>query len=182
MNYGGRPLLMFASVMVALACGCACLVAGPQNRGPVLEQWRADNKTFAIRVTAYAEEGAYVNGAYYLFEAAATGSDRWREVVIFRHDDQPELPRDQVRFVNDKVGYLFMGWVYAVTTDGGVNWSVWDATKNLPNWQCCNYNLIRDVNVGEGGDGVMKLNPIQGRSGEVPELHTGDYGRHWRAE
>jgi len=72
-----------------------------------------------------------------------------------------------------------MGWMFAVTTDGGATWSVWDAKKDLPNWQCCNYGLIKDVRLDSKGTGVMILNPIPQRRGEVPELHTNDFGRHW---
>ena len=72
-----------------------------------------------------------------------------------------------------------MGWVYAATTDRGANWKVWDAASDLPAWQCCNYNLIRDVALTEGGEGVMTLNPVDGRKGEVPRLRTIDYGETW---
>jgi photosystem II stability/assembly factor-like uncharacterized protein len=169
-------------VVLTLAGGCDFFVSRAPGRGAVLEKWQTENKTFKIRVTSYEEKGANVNGAYYVFESAALGSNNWREIVTFRHDDQPKIPADQVRFVNDQTGYLFMGWIFAVSTDGGVNWSVWDANKDLPNWQCCNYGLIRDVNIAEKGDGLMRLNPIQDRRGEVPELRTRDYGQHWSAK
>lgn len=70
-------------------------------------------------MTAYEEKGANVNGAYYLFEATPAGSDQWREIMTFRHDDDPKISADQVRYVNDNIGYVFMGWMYAVTTDAG---------------------------------------------------------------
>ena len=149
------------------------------KRGAVIEQWHSDNKPFKIRVTAYEETGANVNGAYYLFEAAPSGSDHWREIMTFRHDDDPKIPANQVRYVNDDIGYVFMGWMYAVTTDAGRTWSVWSAEKDLPDWQCCNYKLISDVTIGSDGRGEMRLNPIEGRRGEVAELRTNNYGRHW---
>ncbi len=99
--------------------------------------------------------------------------------MTFRHDDPVPIPHDQVRFVNDRIGFVFMGWMYAVTTDSGASWSVWDSTTNLPHWQCCNYGLIADVHLEPNGTGTMTLHPIPGRSGEVPELNTKDYGRHW---
>jgi len=172
-------LIVLMLVVLAFTGGCA-LFAGPaQGRGAVLEKWQTENKAFKVRVISYAEKGANVNGAYYVFESTAGSSNAWREIVTFRHDDQPKIPADQVRFVNDQIGYLFMGWTYAVTTDSGVSWSVWDATKDLSNWQCCNYRLIRDVQLSADGAGTMTLNPIPQRQGEVPELHTRDYGRHW---
>ena len=72
-----------------------------------------------------------------------------------------------------------MGWMYAVTTDGGVNWSVWSAKSDLPGWECCNYGLIQDVQFAPDGAGTMRLSVIDPRRGEVPELYTRDYGRSW---
>ena len=143
-----------------------------------METWETTNKTLNIRVTAYEERGVLLPGTYYVFESA-TDSNSWREIMTFRDDDRPKIPRDQVRLVNDQIGYVFMGWMYAVTTDGGTNWSVWNAEKDLPRWQCCNYRLIQEVHVASNGLGVMTLKPIPQRPGEVPELHTNDYGRHW---
>ncbi|HXM51493.1 MAG TPA: hypothetical protein VN956_26865 [Pyrinomonadaceae bacterium] len=169
-------------LVLAFAGGCSLFVGCTQTRGAVLEKWQTENKTFQVRVTSYEEKDANVNGAAYRFESSLSGSNDWHEIVTFRHDDQPKIPTDQVRFVNDQIGYLFMGWIYAVTIDGGASWSVWDANHDLPNWRCCNYKLIADVTVGKDGSGVMRLNPIQNRYGEVQELHTNDYGRHWQAE
>jgi hypothetical protein len=167
-------LVLFAVALVGVFRMC-----DRSHRGPVIEQWQTENKRFRVRVTAYEERGTNVNGAYYVFEAAPAGSDQWREIITFRHDDNPKIPTDQVRYVNHDIGYVFMGWMYAVTTDAGSTWSVWSAEKDLPNWQCCNYKLISNVTLGSDGGGTMKLNAIEGRRGELPELRTNDYGRHW---
>lgn len=172
-------LLTIMPLVFALASSCALFAGGAQGRGAVLEKWQTENKTFKVRVTSYEEKGANVTGAYYVFESAASRSNDWRQILTFRHDDQPKIPADQVRFMNGRIGYVFMGWIYAVTTDSGDSWSVWDATRDLPNWQCCNYHLIRDVQLTADGTGTMTLNPIPQRRGEVPELHTLDYGLHW---
>lgn len=176
-----RKLLLLGSLPVffTLAYGCGFFADGVQRRGSIIETWQTENKTFKVRVTSFEEEGSVVNGAYYMFESTSGDSNDWREIVIFRHDDQPKIPANQVRFVNDQVGYLFMGWIYAVTTDGGASWSVWDAKNDLSNWQCCDYGLIRDVSIGEDGVGKMRLKPISNRHGDAPELRTRDYGRHW---
>ncbi len=169
----------FLCGVIALAFGYQFLF-GPQRGKKVNETWEATNKNFKVNVTAYAEEnGGFVAGAYYVFRSAVAGSDDWSEIMTFRHDDPVAIPREQVRFVNDEIGYVFMGWMYAVTTDGGSTWSVWSAEKDLPDWQCCNYRLIQDVRIAPDGTGRMRLNPIPQRQGEVPELHTTDYGRHW---
>ena len=147
--------------------------------GAVTESWEAQNDNFKIRVERRAENCLFLCGAYYIFQSSPASSDSWREIMTFRHDDSNPIPRDQVRFVNDRIGYVFMGWKYSVTTDGGATWSIWDATNDLPNWECCNYGLIKDVLIAPDGTGVMTLNPISQRRGEVPELHTKDFGQHW---
>jgi hypothetical protein len=114
-----------------------------------------------------------------MFETASAGSDHRREIMTFRHDDDPKIPVDQVRYLNDDIAYVFMGWMYVVAADAGNTWSVWSAEKDLPNWQCCNYKLISDVTIGSDGRGVMRLNTIAGHTGEVAQLHTMDFGRHW---
>jgi photosystem II stability/assembly factor-like uncharacterized protein len=153
------------------------LVFGPYMGG-IAETWETSNQTFKVRVDRHPEENAFVGGAYYVFRSAPIGSNEWRGIMTFRHDDPVPVPRDQVRFVNDRVGYVFMGWMSAVTTDGGATWSVWSANKDLPN-KCCNYGLIKDMHLQPDGTGVMILDPIPKRPGEVPELKTKDYGRHW---
>jgi hypothetical protein len=153
----------------------------PPRVGAIAESWETSNPTFKVRVERhYEENGGFVAGAYYVFRSAPAGSAAWRDIMTFRHDDPVDIPRDQVRFVNDRIGFVFMGWMYAVTTDGGATWSVWDAGSNLPKWECCNYRLISDVRLEPDGTGSMTLSPIQDRRGEVPQLRTKDYGRHWK--
>jgi hypothetical protein len=150
------------------------------RKGKPLEQWETGNKSFRVRVTSYKEKkSGFVPGAYYVFESSPVVMDEWREIIVVQHDDPVSIPRNQVHFVNEEVGYIFMGWKFAVTTNAGSDWSVWRADKDLPGWECCNYKLIKDVMIAPDGSGTMILSPIPGRRGEVPMLHTKDYGRHW---
>jgi len=172
-------IVIALAAALTLAAGCRS-VSGPRMGG-VVESWETSNQTFKLRVDSHKEEGGFgpVSGDYYVFRSAPSVSDAWHDIMTFRHDDPVPIPRDQVRFVNDRVGYVFMGWMYAVTTDGGATWSVWNAEKDLPTWDCCNYRLIGSVNIEAGGTGTMALNPIPQRQGEVPRLSTKDFGRHW---
>jgi len=66
-----------------------------------------------------------------------------------------------------------------VRGDNCSSWSVWNAEKDLPKWDCCNYLLISAVNIDANGAGTMVLNPIFQTPRKVPQLHTKDFGRHW---
>jgi hypothetical protein len=174
------PMLLIAGALGAWAVGA--LLGGALSRpleGGVTETWQTEYDGLKVRVERRAERDFFIPGAYYVFMSAQAGSKKWREIFTFRHDDPVPIPKEQVRLVGKGVGYVYMGWMYAVTTDAGKSWSVWDAAENLPEWSCCNYGLIASVGIEPDGKGTMILNPIQGRSGEVGQLHTTDFGRSW---
>jgi len=144
----------------------------------VIDHWETTDGNIDIRVKAYAEDGwGPVLGAYYVFESSRHGSGNWQEIMTFRHDDPLPIPRDQIRFVNDRTAFVFMGWMYGVTTDGGMNWSVWSAQEHYPQY---NYALIESVQLESTGHGIMRLDTS--RSNKIPDLITRDYGRHWCCE
>ena len=180
-----RPLVIAVAAVVLVfgilvaATWPAAMLFLPPRMGAIAETWETSNGSFKIRVDRHFEENGVVTGAYYVFRSLPAGSDAWHDIMTFRHDDPNPIPRDQVRFLNDRVGFVFMGWMFAVTTDSGATWSVWDSARDLPNWQCCNYGLITDVQLNADGTGTMTLRPIQDRRGEVPQLRTKDFGRHW---
>lgn len=175
-------LIGLVFILASLISGCDFL-SPPRPGKEAIETWETKNPTFRIRVTAYPEEnGGFVPGAYYVFQSSPARSNDWKEIMTFRRDDAVKIPREQIVFVNDNIGYIFMGWMYAITTDAGTTWSVWDAKKDLPDWECCNYVLIQKVDLAPNGVGTMTLTPITQRRGEVPKLFTKDYGRHWSAQ
>jgi len=135
---------------------------------------------FTVRISAYPEKnGGLVAGAYYRFESRSSDRKDWVTVMQFRHDDPVPIPRENAKFLNSDTAFVFMGWKYAVTTDGGKHWHVWNAEKDLAGWSCCNYGLIQQLELSQDGNGKMILNTIPGRHDEVAELVTSDFGRHW---
>jgi hypothetical protein len=174
---GGLKVWSILWVTILLCLGCRSNTTGDHR--PILETWQTANSVFKIRISSYPEHQSRVNGTNYLFESAPVNSENWQEIVNFRHDDRPKIPTEQVIFLSDHIAYLYMGWIYSVSVDGGKSWSVWNAEKDLRDWQCCNYQLIRSVQLTPDGYGRMTLNPIPNRSGEVQELFTTDYGQHW---
>src|SRR6478672_5496538 len=169
--------IVLASIGVLLA---SC--ASPHPADHPAEVTEITSPEFLIKVSAFPEQdGGFVSGRYYRFESLPQGGKDWVTAMQFRHDDPVPIPKQNVRFVASRTAFVFMGWKYAVTTGGGKQWSIWSAEKDLPGRQCCNYALVKDVAMLQSGKGKMILSPIQGRAGEVPELVTSDFGRHWAA-
>ncbi len=156
----------------------AIIIIGPY-KGPQFETWQSQNASFQIRVDAFHEaNGGFVPGAYYTFFSAPVGSNDWKEVMTFRHDDPIDIRKSQVQFVSDGVGFVYMGWMFASTNDGGQSWTVWDACKKAPDLKSCNYEGIKAVELNSDGKGRMTVDPIPGVS-PLPVLRTDDFGRSW---
>jgi hypothetical protein len=180
-QFGSARRLTTAAVFVLAIVGFACssFYFPRPHRGEALDRWETSNNTLKVRVTEYSEKGRTLPGAYYVFESTAVGSDEWHEIMTLRHDDQVPIPREQVRLQTDAFGYVFMVYKYAVTTDGGTTWSLWDAIQDIPDWQH-NRAVIKEIQIATDGIGTMTLTPYTYRG--TPELHTKDYGRHWSSD
>lgn len=172
---------MTAAIVLVLASVLYFPSPRQAKRGEMLESWETSNHQFRIRITSFGETGAYLMGTYYVFSAAPNESHSWTEIMTVRHDDRPEIPKNQVRFVDSTTAYLFMTWMFAITRDGGKSWHVWNAKNDLPGWRCCNYQLITDVHIQPDGSGVMNLAPISRQRREPDALSTKDYGITWRS-
>lgn len=154
----------------------------PFGTRKIIEAWNTSNGIFKIEVIVYELEGVEPRGIYYAFscplpDANVTGY--LDEFMTIRSEKSKMIPRDQIRFVSDQIAYVFMGWIYNVTTDGGQTWSTWDAEKDLPNWRCCDFQLIQNVNITTEGLGVMLLRSNYLEEKKNLALYTKDYGKHW---
>ena len=153
----------------------------------VVETWENSNHPMKIKVTCYemASEHISPKGFYYNFDfcpVKTAPNNNCSTFMIFRQDKLIPIPKSQVRLLNDQVAYAFMGWLYAVTIDGGKSWSTWDAEVSLANWQCCDSTLIQEVKITLDGLGIMTLNPNPNNQQEVISLRTQDYGKTWKAD
>lgn len=166
-----RKLILTGILCVTTSLASSCW----SRRGDIKEKWETTNQTFKIRVTTHEEKGGFpLSGRFYVFWSASVGSDDWHEIIAVLTDDPVPIPHKNIRFVNNQTGYVFMGQKYAVTTDGGGTWSVWDAKKDS-----ANDAFIKEVQIRPDGIGVMTFHPIPSERREVLELHTKDYGRNW---
>ena len=177
MKYG-RHLTVGVLISSIFAACCSPFGSGG-GRGREVESWEASNHVFRIRVTEYQEDDpVYLTRFFYNFKAAPVSSHDWSEITTVVSDDDIPLPREQVRFVSDRVGYFFMLSTYAVTTDGGSTWSVSDVRKDFFGAEN-NYVIIKDVDISLSGIGTMRLSPTIPQQKNFPALHTTDYGLHW---
>lgn len=112
-----------------------------------------------------------------VFKSAPVGSTRWKEITKSWTDEPAATPGgDCMRFINDRTGYLFYNEKYAVTTDGGQSWAVWDAKKEMRAVSC----FIDGVRLESDGQGSMSLSCIT-HSGDIQnQLITNDFGRSWK--
>ena len=179
--------MILTAVCVALVYPAFPLLLFPHRcpyRGKAFDRWESDGDGFKIRVTAYEEEGRSPSAPrpYYIFESNGLGPDDWREIMTVQDESRPDIPKDHVRFVNDRVAYVFMGSRYAVTTDAGRTWSLWDAAKTLPRSVLGNYRGLEQVSLAADGKGTMQLEAATQVGGQGPDLKTTDYGYHWYVE
>src|SRR6266513_2855988 len=93
----------FLFAAIALASSCT-----PRRGDRAIQTWESANQGFRVRVTEYDEKNTIVlPHYYYTFEAAPIGSKDWREIVTVRVDENIQIPREQIRFLSDRIGCLF---------------------------------------------------------------------------
>lgn len=156
----------------------------PQFKDEIVDTWESENTPFKIRVNKHIERGGFIPaataGAYYDFQSATANSDAWSEIMTFRHDDPIEIPRDKVHFADDKVASVFMGWMYAVTIDGGATWRISKMWDFLPKDEKCLYGCIKGLRIDASGAGEARLNIIASPKDKLKILETNDFGKTWR--
>ena len=168
-------------VLIAVLSLWAVYFFALTGRGTVLEQWDTTNGTFAIRVQRQPKLFEFLPRYYYTFQSQSPGSQRWSEITTQLFDDPLPIPRNQVRFVNSEIGYLFMISTYAVTTDAGRHWSIFNVRADPPLGKKDSYWTIRELRVEPDGTGTMTVYS-KASAKDVTELRTKDYGRHWSKE
>jgi hypothetical protein len=137
-----------------------------------------DGSQFWIRVTEHPEEEsqAFVAGSFYFFESGRSDKGPWTNVMTVHLDDPDPIPSGNVRFVNDKVAYVFLYDKLAVTVDGGLSWSSWSLGQANPEWKP-KRAIIRDVILSGDGSGRMEIEVFT--SSAKITLQTHDFGKTW---
>jgi len=151
-----------------------------QTEKPHTERnWSSPNNGFQIRLQVFPR----FNGWDYEFESKRRDSEEWNTALVFLYDGFHEMSQDQIKFVDQNTAYIFLGWKIAVTSDAGKSWAEWDGEKDLDGWTCCNYSLIRSVDLDRSGNGRMKLDfYLDEKKKDFLILQTSNYGKNWRKE
>jgi hypothetical protein len=146
----------------------------------ILETWEPKHPGFRFRIIAYELVNVEPRGIYYTVQSCEAGAECWESIMTFRKGGEVAIPREQVRFLSNRIAYVYLGWMFAVTMDGGGNWFVWDAKRELANQQCCENDFIEDVQISPTGVGTMKFNLTS--QGQRLDLYTKDFGAHWNSK
>jgi len=173
-------LLRIFSAVFAIILAISLLACQRFDQKQVFDTWQVEEYGLRVRVTAYNENNPFasVSGAFYVFESSSPSREEWHEIFVFRHDDPVPINKRSVHIVSESVTYVYMGWIYAVTTDGGKTWSLWDSRDHNfvePNFD---YGVIETVDVGDDGIGKMLLRVFPSKN-SCHTLVTADFGRVW---
>ena len=172
-----RWLLSLGLLAFVVCCIFFALQAPTHPRKHPRHVYITSNDKFRIRVQMFPEEGVgFVLGGYYVFQWADMDSDKWADIATYKQDDPDPIACDRIRFLGDKVAYVFMGQMFAVTTNGGGVWKVWDIRRD-PAWR--DHAGIENIQLSDDGVGTMTLRIIDDRRAI---LRTNDYGYHWNKD
>lgn len=167
--------------LIIVSCALLLMSCYSYRSGEEFATFQKENSTFVLRVTALTEKTFFfqtLSGAYYIFETKAKNEADWREIMVFRDDDPLPINEHSIQFLNERIAFAYMGWMYAVTTDGGETWSVWNGQDFHLEEGRMGFDAIQDIHLFENGQGLMKLRVIGG-SRDVTILRTNDYGVSW---
>jgi hypothetical protein len=149
------------------------------QKQPIIDNWQTSNSTFTIRVRESQEKQFPLTKFCYTFESSSDDSSDWHQVIKSCTNDDIAIPRDWIQFVSDQTAYIFMMDKYAVTTNGGNSWFVWEANQAKINTERPGSWFIKEVRVISDGSGTLVLTS-RADSQLTKELHTEDFGYSWR--
>jgi len=149
------------------------------RRAELFDSYVYETLGFKIKAETRYQEGGLLPlfNAYHDYYVKTDESDHWRLILTLIWDDPLKIPEDQIRNVSDDVTYLFIGWMYAVTTDGGESWETWNGNPKVAQLMGTGYGFIDEIQMDANGLGVMSV--VNGQ-GELTELHTNNFGKTWK--
>jgi len=167
--------------VVFKVCFILLIIYSAIDKSPGAEYARCEiyvNETNGIRIIAQDDYTQSLPGGAFSFLATTDGGETWQKFMHFRHDDPDKPACENIKSRNEQHFWVWMGTSMGVTQDGGETWFIWEPKDSWPDWRCCNYRLIQDVEFEDAKIGVMYLNARPGR-GPEPILFTKDGGVTW---
>lgn len=177
--------IVFTSVLVGILLCFVCVSkdggvfdSNTDGCGKTLQELITQNDIFKIKLVVQKEQFIIAPGACYSFYSRNNKNNQWQKVFSLQFDDPISVPDKHIRFVNDKVGYIFLGEIYAVTTDAGDSWALWNSDNFSESFPEINARSIKYVKILPDGTGVMEFYKYPEDS-TVITLITSDYGKFW---
>ena len=171
---GKKLLILFLGCLIFISCG------KDYDTEKVIESWETGNQRLKVRITSYPQKGIFpiMGSTYHVLESSNNGE--WMEIMTVRHDD-PGVPIDKngVKFVNEDICFIYSGSAFAVTTDAGKTWTLWDGQKHNYLDKQINYAVIKQVEIRSDGNGKMMVVAYPSSNSQCQILLTNDYGRTW---
>jgi hypothetical protein len=169
-----RNIIILLMMILILLLGCEPSF----KREDILSTEEKENSTLSVKITAFRERrdfGQVLAGAYYVFEVKNREEQGWRKFMTIKYDDPIPIDKNSIVLINERIGYVFMIEKFAVTTDAGFTWSIWDISKvpSLKDDLSCRIQSVRIVENGTGSMNI-KCNAVEKR------LSTNDYGITWQ--
>jgi len=100
--------------------------------------------------------------------------------MTVRYDEPIDIPHENVHIFNENTAAIFMLHKFAVTSDKGKTWIVWDINKDLGLEKYTKVRSISRINFGEDGFATMSINAVtnNGRQIDAP-FYTHNFGKTW---
>src|SRR5262249_39592057 len=130
------------------------------------------------RIAAYRLQGVEPDGVYESLEWRNPDPGYWESIMSARASKDTGNHNNRINTPGGYVIYGFLGPLFAMTNNKGVTWSVWDAERDIPCTTGWAEAEIKDVNIGNDGNGTMRVEFTSIK--RALELVTNDYGKHWR--
>src|SRR5690606_24742921 len=96
----------------------------------VIETWQTGHGDFEVRITSYSDPGIIIQpGAQYVFESSR-GTGNWKTVFSVHLDLAEPIDKESVQIIDEGIAYIHMRQLFASTTNGGVDWHLWDSRNH----------------------------------------------------
>jgi hypothetical protein len=148
------------------------------RRGDLFDTYTFEADSFTIKAETRYQDSYLLPlwNAYHDYYVRTSDSDRWKLIFTLIFDDPLKIPKKQIRKIDNQAVYVFIGWMYSVTTDGGKTWNTWNGNPKSAQFVGTGYGFIDDIIIDANGVGTML---IWNKDKKIVNLVTNNFGRTW---